>query len=610
MTWLQPWAAWLLAGLPLIVLLYLLKVRRRPVTVSTLVFWRRVLEEHRRRALFQKLRHVLSLLLWLLIFALIVAAIARPSFDRLVREGAATVLLIDARARMQAVEDDGETRWEKARHAALKAIGEVSGGRPMALIAVGPQPIVLSPFTSDERALRTALEQSEVTDATGSLSEALDLAEALLATRGSARQLVLYTDRTPDPSLTRGYPLLAAHPVGSSRDNVAIVKFGSRPLPSSPQTSEVLVEVANFGAHEITTNLEFRYDDRLLDVKRLTLAAGAKETRVFPSLPRPGGAAKGQLVAKLERDDALMLDNVARALLPPPKTIRVLLVSNGNIFLEKALAADPGVSFELVAPDGWSNGLSAKFDVTVYDDLTPAGWENAHALFVGRTPFDVEGASLAAPVLTDIDGTHPILRALDLSNVAVLRGHTLAAPNPGEKWIYDAPLRSLENPLLIAGEQRGAPVRRVVALGLDLAATDLPLRVAFPLLVSNAVHWLAGNVKESRFPLRCGETIALQPDEHIVATPPITGFFQPLRNGFYELESPVRREWVAVNTASEQESDLRGGRHAEAGETKPSKLPELAMTWRPDWPPWRYLALVALILATVEWSLFNRRRTE
>jgi hypothetical protein len=231
MTWLQPWAAWLLAGLPIIVLLYLLKVRRRPVTVSTLLFWRRVLEEHRRRALFQRLRHVLSLLLWLLIFALIVAAVARPSFDRLIREGAATVLLIDARARMQATEPDGKTRWEKARESALQAIGGVSGSRPMALIAVGPQPVVLSPFTSDERALRTALERCAVTDATGSLSEALDLADALLATRGGSRQVILYSDRSPDAPTARRHPLLMAHPVGSANDNVAIIRFATRPLP-------------------------------------------------------------------------------------------------------------------------------------------------------------------------------------------------------------------------------------------------------------------------------------------------------------------------------------------------------------------------------------------
>ena len=67
MTFLTPWAAWFLAGIPVIVLLYLLKLKRRPVAVSTLMFWQRVMQESRRRALFQRLRNLFSLLLHLLI---------------------------------------------------------------------------------------------------------------------------------------------------------------------------------------------------------------------------------------------------------------------------------------------------------------------------------------------------------------------------------------------------------------------------------------------------------------------------------------------------------------------------------------------------------------
>ena len=114
MTFFAPWAAWFLAGIPVIVLLYLLKLKRRPHTVSTLMFWQRLMQENRRRALFQRLRNLLSLLLHLLIFALIVAALARPTFDRLIREGASLVIVLDVRARMQARESDGRAEIGRA----------------------------------------------------------------------------------------------------------------------------------------------------------------------------------------------------------------------------------------------------------------------------------------------------------------------------------------------------------------------------------------------------------------------------------------------------------------------------------------------------------------
>src|SRR4051812_7949516 len=104
MSFLAPWAAWFLAGVPVIVLLYLLKLKRRPVAVSTLMFWQRVLQESRRRALFQRLRHLLSLLLHLLIFLLVLGALAKPTFDRFIAAGSSTVIVLDARARMQVVE--------------------------------------------------------------------------------------------------------------------------------------------------------------------------------------------------------------------------------------------------------------------------------------------------------------------------------------------------------------------------------------------------------------------------------------------------------------------------------------------------------------------------
>src|SRR4051812_17869603 len=111
MVFLNTWAFALGGVAPAIVLLYLLKVKRRPVPVSTLLFWQRVLQENRRRALFQRLRQFLSLLLHLLIFALVMLALARPMLDRLVRSGSAIVLVLDTRARMQAVDQSGETRF-------------------------------------------------------------------------------------------------------------------------------------------------------------------------------------------------------------------------------------------------------------------------------------------------------------------------------------------------------------------------------------------------------------------------------------------------------------------------------------------------------------------
>lgn len=586
MTWLQPWAAWFLAGLPLIVLLYLLKVRRRAVTVSTLMFWQRVVQEHRRRALFQRLRSFFSLLLHLLIFALIVAALARPTFDRFVREGASTVVVLDVRARMQAVEADGETRFAKAVRGALAAVRDASPGRQFALLTAGPQAAVLSPFSGNERALRTLVEKLEPTDAGGSLAPALELAESLLATREGARQVVLFTDREL-PDLAEKHPLLVVRAVGSSRENSGITRFAARPLPASPATSEVLLEVRNFGREPLKTNLELRYDERLLDVKPLAIEPGGVQTLFFPSVPRPGANARGHFTATLDVKDALAIDNVARVWLPPPRPVRVLLISTGNVFLEKALSADAGVSYEMLSPDAWSDAIGATFDAVIFDDFAPAARPAVNAFHVKRTPFDSGSAALEQPVLTEIDATHPTLRLLDFAQTIILRAQPLALPPPDAEWNYAAPLRSFDHALFVVGEQRGAKPRRVAALGLDLAATDLPLRVAFPLLVTNTVHWLAGASADAPLAVRAGEG-------------------EQLKNGFFPMTREGRTEWLAVNTFDEAESDL----HFTTAPAAPSSALRVPPSAFGSWPLWRYLALGALVLFTLEWSLFHRRRTE
>src|SRR5207249_4617744 len=103
---------------------------------------------------------------------------------------------------------------------------------------------------------------------------------------------------------------------GSARDNLAITRFATRPLLTSPQTSEVLLEIANFGRASAKANVEMSFDGRLLDVKPLALEAGARTVQIFPTVPRPSSGARGWLTARLDTADALAVDNVAYAVLP------------------------------------------------------------------------------------------------------------------------------------------------------------------------------------------------------------------------------------------------------------------------------------------------------
>jgi hypothetical protein len=624
-TFLNAWAAGFAGIAPVIILLYLLKLKRRPLPVSTLLFWQRILQDSRRRALFQRLRQFFSLLLHLIIFALILGALAHPTLDRQISEGASTVLIVDARARMQAIEPDGSSRFAKAKNEAVSVVRQAGASRQMALIAVDAGARVVIPFTDDEKALREGLAKLAPTDAGGDLESAVTLAGELLASRGGARRVIVFTDRAPDATeradqkTPRDYVA-----VGTARDNLAITRFSTRPVLTSPQTSEVLLEVANFGRAPAKANVELAYDGQLLDVKPLSIEPGGHFVQVFPTVPRPSNNARGWLTARLDSHDALAADDVAYAVLPvdPPK--RVLLVTKGNWFLEKLLAADQTIAFELIAPDSYNDSLASKFDAVICDNFVPAHFDlhggAGNFFFFKQTPFNTADPALDQPLISDLDTRHPALRLVNLQNISLLHASAMALPKE-DGWTWQAPVRSFEHPLMITGEQRGG-TRRIAALALDIGDSDLPLRVAFPLLVSNTLHWLAGEESAPVLGRRAGETLPLAAGESVRAEPETPWktaaadapkapeqhtLFQPLTNGFYEWQTPGASHWLAVNTFSEAESDLR---LANAPAASALELPSIPLARLTGWPLWQYLAAAALLLFALEWWLFHRRRTE
>jgi hypothetical protein len=602
MTFLHAWAFGFAGLAPVIALLYFMKVRRRRATVSTLMFWQRVLVENPRRTAFRRLRQLLSLLLHLLIFALILLALSRPESARFAGQGNSTVLILDLRARMQAIESDGTSRFEKARLAAGDYARQAGPQNAIAILSAAATTEVAVPFSDDEKPLHDALAQLIPTDSGGDLDAAVKLADELLVSRPGEKRIVVFTDAEPKIQSPKSEIEFVA--VGEPHDNLAITRFSARPLLNSPQTSEVLLELRNFGDKPARGSVELYLDDALLDVKPFDLKPDGRLVTASPALPRAG---HGQLRARLDVKDALAVDNEAFATIPVPRKTHVLLVTRGNWFLEKMLGADELVAFELLGPESFKKEMAASFDAVVLDDALPPNFDLTSApgnfLFVKQTPYNVDGI-LDQPLVSDVDTQSPLLRLVTLQNVTFLRSNRAAIPAlPGE-WKFSAPLRSFENPLIITAERGG---QRVAAFSFDLAETDLPLRVAFPLLMSNTLQWLAGHQESARASMHAGESIALAPGQTVrIKDATIAGAFRPVKNGWYSLDTQNSSSSLAVNTFDQRESDLRS---APMSSHRPS-VPAAAVRQLTRIPVWMGFAVAAFVLFTLEWWLFHRRRTE
>ena len=126
MSFLAPLALAGLLFLPVVLAMYLLKLRRDEAVVPSTLLWQQLVADVEANAPWQKLRRSLLLLLQLLLVIILVLLAARPFVERPAGLAGDIVLVIDTSASMQAT-DVTPSRLDAAKAAAIDALKELPG---------------------------------------------------------------------------------------------------------------------------------------------------------------------------------------------------------------------------------------------------------------------------------------------------------------------------------------------------------------------------------------------------------------------------------------------------------------------------------------------------
>jgi Ca-activated chloride channel family protein len=670
MHFLAPAAFALAALVPVIIAMYLLKLRRTEQVVSSVYLWRRMVRDVEANAPWQRLRRNLLLILQLLFLAALILSLARPFTWVEGAGGQALILILDTSASMAAT-DVVPTRLGAAQVQARRLADDLPDDARVTVIAAGDGAQVLVASSQDRRQVHRAIDSIRPGTGGSDLTAALELASAI-ATRQPETEIVVLSDgrvALPERLAVKGRPRYL--PVGVSGDNQAIGLLSLGPS-SGGGSLTAFAQVVNYSHAPAQRRLALYADGQLVNAYDLDIPPGDQRAVVAEDLPAEVLAVEAQLTEQ----DALPLDDRAWAVHRRAEPAAVTLVTEGNLFLETGLALLTGLEVTTIRPSAleeWKNGRmedkethSPTFhpsSLTILDAYVPltatastglsAGLPDGNLLFIAPPRsteyFSVTGVvdqptPRPASALSGAAGgaDDPLLAHVNLAEVSVLEAVRLSLP-PWARLVIagDLPTGTSSHaeskgtvPLLFAGEVDG---RRVAVLAFDLHRSDLPLQVAFPLLLANLTGWLApgsggdlptqvvpGAAASLSLPPEVESATVTRPDGSTAQLVPQGGravFADTAQLGLYGVAwtrpqpaDPARGQLAqgdeiegasfAVNLFSPQESDVRP---AEAlpligeGEAGEGKRPQQA---RREW--WRPLACVALALLTVEWLVYQR----
>lgn len=627
-----PAALGLLALGPIIVLLYLLKLKRRPLTVSSTLLWRRSVQDMIANAPFQKLRNNLLLWLQLLILLLLVLALARPVMRLTSGGGETIIILIDQSASMSTREEDGKTRFEKAQEEARKVVEAMSSGSELLpgrrdaamIIGIGQAPVPLQPLTDDKGALRDAIDRARPLDATANLTDlsyilkerTMKVVDGALVPNEETR-VVLISDGGLGPTVAALNDVVNVdfRAIGSTTDNVGFTGLDVRESFSGTVEYQVFASLYNSAATPKSVLVDLNVDGNVLDLKKVDLPARGNGGVVFTVGESVRGLATVSLV---DHRDPFPLDDQARAIVSAPTELRVLVVSRGNSFLESVFNVDPRTKVSTIRPDAYT--VREDYDITVFDNASvPAIPPLGNFIFVNALPpadagFKASSERVERPRVIDWSRVDPLTRYTNFDRVLI--GESMALEPPAAAT---ALVQAVETDLISLLEQE---TRRILVIGFDINRSYWPVDVSFPIFFSNLIdHWSRTGRGLTRPAYSSGETVAIlpprdakganvtSPDGRVVSYD-LTGkttFYltDTQRSGVYTVkfdDNSVRQ--VPVNLGSNLESDILpvdsltfGGRTVTATQGDAKTLQDI----------WPWLALVGLGILMLEWGIYCRR---
>jgi len=381
--------------------------------------------------------------------------------------------------------------------------------------------------------------------------------------------------------------------------------------------------VTNYGERDISTSIVIRLDGVLWESDTEILPAEDQFAFIF-ELDEPFTTIEAEIIPAEDEADQLPLDNIAWTVAAGGGARQALWISaDNNLFMEQVLRSIP--SLTTVRGNASSERLPAQeFDLYIFDGWLPDVLPDGDMLIInpprGTSLFTVGNEIENTANIRLVQRDDPRLAFVDVSemNLRAFRRVTDTG------WA-DVLMETDGGALLLSGETDDA--RQIALLTFNLRDSDLPLQIAFPILISNLIEWFTpADMLNIPAGLRVADTVTIRPsvgvDSVTVTAPtgestdftadgrPIT-YANTTQPGLYSVDllqegEIVQSQAFAVNLFGLDESDITpvpvdelilGGSQSVTDDDDQLGVREF----------WALAAFLALLMLLIEWYVYHRR---
>ncbi|MCR8656355.1 vWA domain-containing protein [Paenibacillus endoradicis] len=502
MQWLSASYAWFGISLLVIVAMYILKKSYQPRMISNHILWRRALQEQEANKPWQKLKKRLLLWLQLLVALCIVIALMEPVIEKLIAKDEHVIVVLDRSASMVAMNSSsGDSYFQLAKDRMIDWLKTEVAGSPITLIVNGEYPEIITSREEQADKVINAIKDLQPYYGVSDDETTLSLARALV-TEDEQQVISLYVDQsfkgtsiqteTTHSNTSREYWNIIGNEEVHRNVNIRSFTINS----DIANEAEGFITIAHpQGMQQPLTLIVTAYDSNnkvVSTVEKSQIAGSGQYTTVELNKLPVSYYYKAEV--KATDGDHNISDNMMYQVLAEDSEYNVLLISEGNLFLEKALQL-MNADLTKLAPSSEppTDSKNNPYHLIIVDgDYDRLQLDPAWSSYIAKYPLWIidhpkkGNTSSAAPTSQEVTVTdHEVTQYITFQDtyISQMRKLTNTELNFGTVILKYGGL-----PAIIAGYEMQKPRLRFT---FSLQDTDLPLRAEFPILMMQSLQYMA-----------------------------------------------------------------------------------------------------------------------